>query len=98
MVAVSAQAVACGYGVGAALLALWLFVRFPRLGPSTLRTAILTVGCAQLLLLMTGKATAAAQGAAGPIVALVAVFLPLLVFPFWAAIRLIHVANNRFNA
>jgi hypothetical protein len=47
---------------------------------------------------MTGKATAAAQGAAGPIVALVAVFLPLLVFPFWAAIRLIHVANNRFNA
>ena len=97
MLVVSAQSIACGYGVGAALLAMWLFFRYPRLGPSTLGGAILTVGCAQLLLLVTGKATAAAQGAAGSVVALVAVFLPLLVFPFWAALRLIHVTNNRLK-
>jgi hypothetical protein len=94
---VTAHGVACGYGLGAALLALWLFLRYPRLGPNTLGNAVLTVGCAQLLLLMTGTATAAARGAAGPVVALVAVFLPLLVFPFWAALRLIHVTNNRFK-
>jgi len=98
MVAVNAQGIACGYGLGAALLALWLFLRYPRLGPNTLGSAILTVGCAQLLLLTTGKATAAAQGVAGPVVALVAVFLPMLVFPFWAAVRLIHITNNRFKA
>jgi len=98
MVAVNGQGIACSYGLGAALLALWLFLRYPRLGPNTLGSAILTVGCAQLSLLMTGKATAAAQGAAGPLVALVAVFLPLLVFPFWAALRLIHVTNERFKA
>ena len=94
----SAQGVVYGYALGAALLALWLFLRYPRLGPKTLTTAILTVGCAQMLLLITGAATTAAKGAAGPVVALVAVFLPLLVFPFWAALRLIHVANNHFNA
>jgi hypothetical protein len=98
MVAVTAQSIACGFGTGAALLALWIFFRYPRLGPKTMGSAILTVGCAQLLLLVTGKATVAAQSAAGPVVALVAVFLPLLVFPFWAAVRLIHVTNSRFNA
>jgi len=98
MVAVTAQSIACGFGIGAALLALWIFFRYPRLGPKTMGSAILTVGCAQLLLLVTGKATAAVQSAAGSVVALVAVFLPLLVFPFWAAVRLIHVTNSRFNA
>jgi lipopolysaccharide export LptBFGC system permease protein LptF len=97
VVGLNAHIIVGGYGLGAALLALWLFFRYPRLGPSTLGSAILTVGCAQLLLLMTGKATAAAQGVAGPVVALVGVSLPLLVFPFWAALRLIHVANNRFK-
>ena len=98
MVAMTAQSVACGFGTGAALLALWIFFRYPGLGPKTMGSAILTVGCAQLSLLVTGRATVAAQSAAGSVVALVAVFLPLLVFPFWAAIRLIHVTNNRFNA
>jgi hypothetical protein len=95
---VSAHSITCGYALGAALLALWLFLRYPRLGPKTLGSAALTIGGAQLLLLITGQATAAAQDAAGPVVALVAVFLPLLVFPFWAALRLIHVINNRFSA
>ena len=95
--ALSAHGIACGYGLGAALLALWLFLRYPRLGPHTLRSAMLTVGCAQLSLLMTGSVTAAARVAAGPVVALVAVFLPLLVFDFWAALRLIHVTNSRLR-
>ena len=94
----SAYSITCGYSLGAGLLALWLFLRYPQLGPKTLGSAALTIGGAQLLLLVTGEATAAAQDAAGTVVALVAVFLPLLVFPFWAALRLIHVINNRFNA
>jgi hypothetical protein len=94
----STQGVVYGFALGAALLALWLFLRYPRLGPKTLTSALLTVGGAQLSLLITGAATAAAKVAAGPIVALVAVLLPLLVFPFWAALRLIHVTNNHFNA
>ena len=97
MIALSTQVVVYGYALGAALLALWLFLRYPRLGPNTLTSALLTVGCAQMLLLITGTVTAAAKGAAGPVVALVAVLLPLLVFPFWAALRLIHVTNNHFS-
>jgi hypothetical protein len=98
VIAVNAHGIACGYGLGAALLALWLFFRYPRLGPNTLKSAVLTLGCAQLLLPVTGTATAAVQGFTGSVVALVAVFLPLLVFPFWAALRLIHVTNKFFEA
>ena len=92
--------IACGYALGAALLALWVFLRCPRLGPQTLRSASLTAACSYLLLLMTGTATAAVEGAAGPVAALIGVYLPLLMFPFWAALRLLHVTlatTNRFK-
>jgi hypothetical protein len=39
MVGLSASAIANGYAVGAALLALWLFIRYPNRGPQTFRTA-----------------------------------------------------------
>jgi hypothetical protein len=100
MVGLNGHLIAGGYAVGAALLALWVFLRYPRLGPRTIRSASLTVGCAYLLLLVTGTATAAADGAAGPIVALLAVYLPLLMFPFWAGLRLLHLTlahANLFN-
>jgi hypothetical protein len=92
MVGLNAHVIGYGYALGAALLAFWLFLRYPQRGPRTLKGAFSTVGCAYLLLLVTGAATAAAQDAAGPVVALVAVFLPLLTFPFWAALRLFQVA------
>jgi hypothetical protein len=101
VVAVNAHIIACGYAFGAALLALWLFLRCPRFGPQTLRGASLTVAGSYVLLLITGAATGAAEAAAGTVVALLGVYLPLLMFPFWAALRLLHVAlatTNRYKA
>jgi hypothetical protein len=97
VVGLSAQVIANGFALGAAALAFWLFLRYPRLGPRTLRGAFLTVGCAYCLLLVTGAATTAAQDAAGPVVALVAVYLPLLTFAFWAGLRLLQVALASTN-
>jgi hypothetical protein len=39
MVGLSASAIANGYAVGAALLALWLFIRYPNQRPQTFRGA-----------------------------------------------------------
>jgi hypothetical protein len=97
MVGMNAHVIAYGYAFGAAVLAFWLFLRYPRLGPRTLKGAFLTVGSAYGLLLVTGAATAAAQGAAGPVVALVGVYLPLLTFAFWAGLRLFQVALAATN-
>ena len=88
MVGLSASAIANSYAVGAALLALWLFVRFPTRGPRTFRSAGLVVVCAYGLLVVAGPATGAAQAFAGPVVALLVAFLPLLTFAFWSGIRL----------
>ena len=102
MVGLSASAIANGYAVGAALLALWLFIRFPNNGPQTLRSAGAVVFSAFGLLLLAGPITAAAEALAGPVVALLAAFLPLLMFAFWSALRLLRVmiaaAGGRFSA
>ena len=90
MVGLSASAIANGYAVGAALLALWLFVRFPNRGPRTVRWAGLVVVCAYGLLIGAGPAAGAAKAVAGPVVALLGVFLPLLTFVFWSGIRLLR--------
>jgi hypothetical protein len=90
MVGLAPALVANGYAVGAALLALWLFVRFPDQGPRTLRSAGLVVFGACGLLYVTGPTMRAADAAAGPFVALLAVFLPLLMFAFWSALRLVR--------
>ncbi|MGZ4357300.1 MAG: hypothetical protein ACXVRU_10860 [Gaiellaceae bacterium] len=86
----SAQAVACSYAVGAALLGFWLFARYPAFGPRTIRTAFLLVACAYCVLLGAGPATAEAKALAGPVVALVGVYLPILAFAFWTAIHLLR--------
>jgi uncharacterized membrane protein len=101
VVGLSANAIANGYAVGAALLALWLFLRYPQVGARTIRGAVLVVACAYGSLLWTGAATAAAQSVAGPVVALLGVYLPLLTFAFWSGFRLLHVAfasASRFGA
>jgi hypothetical protein len=90
MVGLSASTIANSYAVGAALLALWLFVRVPYRGPRTFRSAGLVVVCAYGLLVVAGPATGTAQALAGPVVALLVVFLPLLTFAFWAGIRLLR--------
>lgn len=101
MVGLSAHAVAYSYAVGAALLGLWLFARYPTFGPRTIRTAFLLVACAYCVLLATGPATAEAQALAGPVVALMGVYLPILAFAFWTAIHLLRATiavRGRFNS
>jgi hypothetical protein len=91
VVGLSAQAVACGFAVGAALLGVWLFARWPGFGPRTLKTAFLLVACAYGVLLVAGPAADGAKALAGPVVALVGVYLPILAFAFWSFIHLLRV-------
>jgi hypothetical protein len=82
--------IALAYALGAALLGLWLFVRYPALGPRTFKAAFLLVACAYLVLLATGPATAATETVAGPAVALLFAYLPILTFAFWSAVHLLR--------
>jgi len=90
VVALSAHTVACSYAVGAALLGLWLFARYPTFGPRGIKTAFLLAACAYCALLATGPAAAEANALAGPFVALMGVYLPILAFAFWTAINLLR--------
>jgi len=81
----SAQVISSSFALGAALIALWLVCRYPRLGPSTLRRGFVLVACAWGLLLVVAPATAAVAAAVGAPAALLLVDLPLLMFAFWAA-------------
>jgi hypothetical protein len=92
VVGLSAHAVACSYAVGAALLGSWLFARCPRFGPRTIKTAFLLVACAYCVLLVAGPAADQAKALAGPVLALLGVYLPILVFAFWSFIHLLRTA------
>ena len=87
MIVVSAPFIANGFAVGAALLALWIAVRFPGRSPS-LSAAFALAGCSQVLLLLSRQVTAAAEWMAGPAFALLAVVLPLFTFAFWSGLCL----------
>jgi hypothetical protein len=75
---------ATAYATGSALLALWLVVRKPTLGPRTLWPSFLLCAIAYGLLRATGPLMKQAVDAAGPIAAL-AVVVPILAFAFWSA-------------
>jgi hypothetical protein len=102
MVGLSASAIANGYAVSAAPLALWLFIRYPNQRPQAFRSTGAVVFSACGLLFLAGPITAAAEALAGPVVALLAAFLPLLIFAYWSALRLLRVmiiaAGGRFSA
>ena len=90
MVGLNANTIAFAYALGAALLGLWLFVRYPSLGPRTFKAALLLVACAYLVLLTTGPATATTEALAGPAVALLFAYLPILTFAFWSTVHLLR--------
>ena len=90
MVGLSPNALSLAYALGAALLGLWLFVRYPSFGPRTLKAAFLLVAFAYCLLLTTEPATAAIQALAGTTVALLCAYLPILTLVFWAALHLLR--------
>jgi hypothetical protein len=75
---------ATGYAIGSALLALWVVVRRPSLGPDTLRPAFLLCVIAYALLRASGPLMNLVVDAAGPAAALFVV-VPILAFAFWSA-------------
>jgi len=91
----SGATVAIAYVVGAAGLGLWGVVRFPSRGPRTIAVAVLVAACAWCFLRAAGGLTHVAFDHAGPGVALLCVFLPILTFAFWSAAHVIRLATER---
>ncbi len=86
-------ATACA--IGSALLALWIVVAKPSLGPRTLRPAFLLCAVAYVLLQVSGPVMRAVVEAASPAVALLVVFVPILAFAFWSAGMLMRAVISR---
>jgi hypothetical protein len=82
---VSSASVVSLYAVGAAILAFWLVVRFPALGPQSLRSAVLVVVAVFVVQSPAMLLVGPVQATAGPPAALLAVILPSLVTLFWSA-------------
>jgi hypothetical protein len=75
---------ATGYAIGSALLALWVVVGRPSLGPSNLRSSFILCAVAYGLLRTTGPLMRLLVDAGGPVAA-VLVVVPILAFAFWSA-------------
>ena len=89
--------VLCG---GSALLALWLVVRFPKLGPDDLTKALLHVGISMVVLQLLVPAIHLVRGTGLPGAQLAAAFgvvLPGLTYVFVAAAWLIRAAGARLQ-
>ena len=74
--------------VGAALLALWVAMRFPEQGPSTISKAFLHVGAAMLVSALLSPAMAFVAGGGGIFLAVFGVALPAFTYMFLAGIWL----------
>jgi hypothetical protein len=86
--------------VGAALLALWIVVRFPSLGPSDVTWAILHLAVSMVLgQLMVGSIGLVGRSGvpAARFVAAFAIVLPGLIYMFLAAAWLIRAAAGRLH-
>lgn len=79
-----------GFALGAALLAVWLALRFPHYGPRTIKSGLGLLACACAAALLDATLTTKVQSLAGPGVALFCVDLPMLVFTFWTASQLVR--------
>jgi hypothetical protein len=79
------------YACGAALLAVWLVVRFPDFGPSTVMTSTGTLLAAFVVAAVVPPVVQALVGDGnrlGGFVSLVGLVLPTLALVFWASLRL----------
>ena len=87
-----------GLTVGAALLALWTSVRFPQIGPESLRGALAQVAIALLAgwFLVPAAVMAVVDWAspAGPLVAMLLFVLPALTYLFLASLWAMRVLQE----
>lgn len=79
-----------GFDLGAAMLAVWLALRFPAYGPRTVKSGLGLLACACGAAILDGTLTGKVRGVAGPGVALFCVDLPMLVFAFWTTSQLVR--------
>jgi hypothetical protein len=79
-----------GFALGAAMLGVWLALRYPHYGPRTVKSGLGLLACACGTALLDGRLTGVVRGVAGPGVALFCVDLPMLVFAFWTASQLVR--------
>ena len=86
----SAAAAGSLFAVGAALLALWTLARFPRLGPQTIRQAVIAVAAILLIESPVLAGSDAISRSVGDAAALLFVILPFLTLLFWASACLLR--------
>ncbi len=90
------------FTLGSAALALWTYVRFPRLAPAQIRHAILHVAAAMLIAQLVANLNVRLDvGLAGDAATLVHVFglmLPILVYTFLAGLWMFALLTSVFRA
>jgi hypothetical protein len=86
-------------GVGAALIAFWLVVRFPDRGPGDIRRALLHVGIALAAGWWAPDLLTAfiAQGYTAVLIAVFLIIFPVLVYTFVAGAWLLKLAHDSIN-
>jgi hypothetical protein len=89
---VSATVIVALFAGGAALLALWLLVRFPSFGPRSLRASLIASVICIVVERPLLSLLEAVRGSSGRGVALVVVGLPLLTILFWSSGCLVRAA------
>jgi hypothetical protein len=89
---VSGTSITAVYLCGDAALALWLLVRFPSIGPRSLRSAIVATAIIALLQWPLLTLLDAMKTSSGRAVAIVFVGLPLLTTLFWSSGCLVRAA------
>jgi hypothetical protein len=77
--------ITAAYVCGAAGFAFWLLVRFPSIGPRSLRSTIVAAAAAALLQWPLLALLDAVRATSGPAFAIVFVGLPLLTMLFWSS-------------
>jgi hypothetical protein len=93
------QTLILGFGVGGALLAFWLAVRFPRLGPKTIGYGFLLLGlglCTITALPVPAMALVHASYATR-FIASFALLLPVLTFAFLATLWLVRLVHDSLS-
>jgi hypothetical protein len=95
------QSLVLAIALGAAVIALWVDVRFPRLAPQDFRRAIMHVVAALVTaqaILMSGATDVIAGSPVTMMAATMLVALPVLIYEFLAAVWIIKLAQAMFRA
>jgi hypothetical protein len=93
----SSQAFLLVFSIGAATLALWIFVRLPKLGPTTITRAFAHVAGAMVVGALLKPALAGVADSGVPLAVFAAVFgvaLPALTYMFVAGAWLLRVTAS----